>query len=57
MLERGYEPQLFIEFLETRRDNGSDIDRWTLKELKEQVLEFKSEVDIGTISRESMNKI
>lgn len=41
ILEAGYSPQHFIEFLEGSRKQSADIDCWSLEELKEEVANYK----------------
>ena len=42
ILQENYSPEIFIEFLEEKREDGGDVDSWTLEELEEVVLEFKN---------------
>jgi hypothetical protein len=52
VLEAGYEAEVFINFLEGKRDDGSDIDVWRLEELIDLVSEFKQLMEGGeTIQR------
>lgn len=37
----------FSEYLASKKPNGTDIDEWTLEELKEEVLEFKRQKGIS----------
>lgn len=43
IIDQDLNPEKFINFLEGQKEDGQDIDNWTLKELKEQVELFKSE--------------
>jgi len=40
IINKGFNPVEFAQFLETKRDNGTDIDNWTLRELHEVSYEF-----------------
>ena len=42
ILLKGYDPNSFAEYLSTKREDGDDIETWTLDELKTIVLEFQS---------------
>jgi len=37
---KGFNPVEFAQFIETKRENGTDIDNWTLQELQDVVYEF-----------------
>lgn len=39
---KGFNPVEFAQFIETKRENGTDIDNWTLQELRDVVYEFQS---------------
>jgi hypothetical protein len=41
ILEAGYDPQNFVEYLEVIKKRSPDIDAWTLEELKEEVANYK----------------
>lgn len=41
IMDEGYSADEFVEFLEKRRDDGSNIEVWTFKELMWEVEEFK----------------
>lgn len=41
IVEEGYEPEKFVDFLTTKREDGADIDTWTMEDLKKMVAEFK----------------
>jgi len=43
ILEKNYDTQSFLDFLITKKgDNASDINNWTIEELKSVVVEFKT---------------
>ena len=43
ILEKNYDTQSFLDFLTTKKgENASDINNWTIEELKKAVLEFKT---------------
>ena len=42
IIEGGYSTTDFIHYLESKKDDGSDLDLWTIEELREVVKEFKS---------------
>jgi len=41
ILEAGYDPQSFADFMENERDDGCNIDNWTLDELYSIISKFK----------------
>jgi len=41
ILETGYSPEKFIEYLESVKKGSVDIDKWTLEELKQEVANYK----------------
>lgn len=47
VLEKGYESDVFISFLEDQRIDGANIDSWTLDELKSAVQEFLEHISEG----------
>jgi len=47
VLEKGYESDVFISFLEDQRIDGANIDSWTLDELKSAVQEFVQHISEG----------
>jgi hypothetical protein len=52
IIEAGYEAEVFINFLEGKREDGSNVDVWELPELVEAVAEFKNSMEEGeTIER------
>ena len=43
ILEKNYDTQSFLDFLTTKKgENASDINNWTIEELKKAVVEFKT---------------
>lgn len=40
IIEQGYDPNKFVEHLCSKHQNGSDINTWTLDELKAEVIHF-----------------
>ena len=47
ILEKGYETDVFIGFLEEQRMDGANVDSWTLEELKTAVQEFEDHIREG----------
>lgn len=43
IIEKGYDPDEFTEFLHSKRTDGENIDNWSLEELETMVLQFKKE--------------
>ena len=41
ILEAGYSPEKFIEYLQTVKKKSVDIDKWSLDELKQEVANYK----------------
>ena len=37
---KGFNPVEFAQFIDTKKENGTDIDNWTLQELQDVVYEF-----------------
>eukprot|EP00826_Nyctotherus_ovalis_P035585 TRINITY_DN3068_c0_g1_i15.p5 TRINITY_DN3068_c0_g1~~TRINITY_DN3068_c0_g1_i15.p5 ORF type:complete len:147 (+),score=55.57 TRINITY_DN3068_c0_g1_i15:1638-2078(+) len=52
ILEAGYSPQHFIEFLEGTQKQSADIDCWSLEELKEEVANYKQNQE-GSLEKTS----
>lgn len=44
IIKQGYDKQLFAEYMAESKDNGNDIDNWTLIEIMDMVEEFKRSV-------------
>lgn len=42
VINSGYSAETFIAFLESKKEEGSNVDNWTLEELQKLVKEFKS---------------
>jgi len=40
ILEKGYDPEAFVDYLSSQRDNGSDISIWTLVDLQAAVEQY-----------------
>ena len=40
IIEKGYEPVKFTEYLSTQKENGNDIDTWTMPELQAVVQKY-----------------
>lgn len=51
IIEKGHDAELFISFLEEKRENGANISTWSLEELKEMVEDFIEENTKGSIVR------
>lgn len=51
ILEAGYSPEKFIEYLESVKKDSVDIDRWTLEELKEEVASYKRHYSVEESSK------
>jgi len=39
---KGFDPVEFAQFIDTKKENGTDIDNWTIPELQAVVYEFQS---------------
>lgn len=48
IIEKGYDPGDFVEYLTQRRENGEDIDVWTMDELQEEVRGFIKSIQEDT---------
>lgn len=51
ILEAGYSPEKFIEYLESVKKGSVDIDKWTLEELKEEVTNYKRYYSVDETSK------
>jgi len=41
IIDAGYDPEKFVQYLGSEKENGTDIDNWDLEELKLAVLNYK----------------
>lgn len=41
IIQKGYDGEKFQEFLESKKENGCEIDSWTMDELKQLVSNFQ----------------
>lgn len=41
IIEAGYHPDKFVQYLNSLKENGSDVDNWELDELKNEVQKYK----------------
>ena len=53
IIDKGYDPQMFSEFLGRISDKGLDVEKWSMEELREAVYKFQCEN--GSRSREGNN--
>lgn len=53
VIDQGFNPNDFVKHLCSIRENGSDIDSWTLEELKTQVVDFLQNADVPKDGGES----
>ena len=44
MLNQGYDPGEFSAYLGRERENGTDIDNWSLDELETMVYQFRKQL-------------
>ena len=54
IIDKGYDPQMFSEFLGRISDKGLDVEKWSMEELGEAVYKFQCENGSG--SGESNNE-
>jgi hypothetical protein len=45
ILEKGYEIELFQSYMETQKEDGLNIDCWSLEELRQVTVEFKKKYE------------
>ena len=43
IIQSGYRPQDFVDFVNKIKEEGSDVDNWTYEELEELIRQFRSE--------------
>ena len=43
IIDKGYDPEKFSEYLNSISDKGLNVEAWTIEELREIVLKFQSE--------------
>jgi len=55
IIEKGHDADKFIAFLESQRENGSQVESWELEELKNLVSEFLGEDQNSQKSKEDQN--
>ena len=46
IIDKGYDPKHFTDYIANRKANGIDIDNWTLVELERLVVDYKAEPNI-----------
>lgn len=56
ILDKGFDHNSFIEYLEDQKEDGSDIDNWTIKELMRVVEQFKLDPPKKKKSKKSKTK-
>ncbi|CAI2363587.1 unnamed protein product [Moneuplotes crassus] len=49
----GYKKELFAAYIADKRENGGDIDNWSLEELKEVVYDFQNSYEVSLNSDEN----
>lgn len=47
IIEGGFDPGEFVEFLATERDNGEDVEVWSMQSLEDMVQRFKEKIAPG----------
>jgi len=57
ILEAGYDPNKFVLYLDNERKDGSNIDNWTLDELKLQVQTYKRYYSVEESPEKKQNDI
>ena len=55
IIEKNYDKGSFINFCLSKRENGDDLNNWTLSELEAIVKEFVSTQNVQTVSQEQKN--
>lgn|SRR3990167_3558858 len=53
ILDKGYDPEAFVDFLNSKREDGSDISSWTLQELVDLVSEYVDMCESNKTSEKS----
>ena len=48
IMNQNYDPEKFSYYISNLKENGTDLNNWTLEELKEIVISFKKQEDAGT---------
>lgn len=56
IMNKGYDAETFISFLESKREDGSNIEAWSLAELEEMVKEFQDEISKGSIIKKTADE-
>jgi len=54
ILEPGYNPEAFLTYLNSVKTDGTDIDNWTLEELKTEVQNYKKCYFVEEASKDQM---
>jgi len=58
ILEKGFDPAHFTEYLDAQRPDGTDIDNWSFSSLEESVNKYiKNNVETPQVSGEPSNQI
>lgn len=46
ILEKGFDPKHFTDYISDKKENGTNIDNWILVELEKIVVDYKAEPEI-----------
>lgn len=46
ILNKGYDPKHFSEYISDKKKDGTDIDNWILVELEKIVVDYKAEPEV-----------
>lgn len=52
IMNQNYDPQRFSDYISNLKENGTDLNNWTLEELNQVVISFKKQEKTGTINKE-----
>ncbi len=47
IMNQNYDPEKFSDYISNLKENGTDLNNWTLEELKQIVISFKKQEDSG----------
>ena len=50
--DKNYDTEKFSEYIDNLKENGTDLNNWTLDELKKVVLTFKNKVNSNQLNNE-----
>jgi len=57
ILDMNYDKEIFLDFCTSKKENGDDLDVWTLNELEQVISEFKEYINNTKDSKVNLEKL